>query len=419
VVTIRLGPSPAASLEEKANTIKGILIAFNLLFIECNHRGQCRANELTSTVNNLACSTSAGLALSRKVSTAENDLACIMARSRMIRLADRWKPATGDPHGEDKRRLIRYLLDTNRTATNPVTLAKVLRDIPFETVSHREGLQHKLLGPLRRDSKVFVGTSSAGIFLVTSPEDADATLGFYTWRIRAEMRHARNLRNLAKRTKLFEGHQSAIPDNKERAVIYVDESGNPDIKNHEPPVFVVAAVLVESRKDVAGLDQRFRNAFAAINRPEEHEMRSSGLSEIKHSRVLRELSLLDYQWAAACFDKKRLQSPGFTDPTSFYRYAFQFLIGDLLTVAWQSDLVIDEHSTSEFQSALERYLRKQNSGLPVNRLGAVRFAQSSKERLVQLADLVAGAVRRAVNGEELPLREIEPKMINLQLWPPH
>lgn len=124
---------------------------------------------------------------------------------------------------------------------------------------------------------------------------------------------------------------------------------------------------------------------------------------------MRELSLLDYQWAAACFDKTKLASAGFSDPITFYRYAFQFLIGDLLTVAWQSDLVIDEQSTKEFQSALERYLRRQNSGLPVSRLGDVKFAQSSKERLVQLADLVAGAVRRSVKGDGLPLREVEHK----------
>jgi hypothetical protein len=109
---------------------------------------------------------------------------------------------------------------------------------------------------------------------------------------------------------------------------------------------------------------------------------------------------------------------GFADPITFYRYAFQFLIGELLTIAWQPDLVIDENSTPQFQSALEDYLRRQNSGLPVNRLGSVNFASSGKERLVQLADLLAGAVRRSVEGESMPLREIEHKMVMLQQWPP-
>jgi hypothetical protein len=50
-------------------------------------------------------------------------------------------------------------------------------------------------------------------------------------------------------------------------------------------------------------------------------------------------------------------------------------------------------------------LRPQNSGLPISRLGDVKFAQSSKERLIQLSHLVAGAVRRSVEGAHVPLRE--------------
>jgi Protein of unknown function (DUF3800) len=134
--------------------------------------------------------------------------------------------------------------------------------------------------------------------------------------------------------------------------------------------------------------------------------------------VLRELSLPDYQWAAACFNKPLLTSHGFVDPMTFYRYALQFLVGDLLSLAWQADLVLDQNSTSAVQAELEAYLRRENSGLPVSRLGDVKFSDSSKSRLVQLAGLVAGAVRRSVSGESMPLREIEEKMINLQFWPP-
>jgi hypothetical protein len=304
------------------------------------------------------------------------------------------------------------------TSANPKKINSILKQVEFTRPYRREAFQHQILGPLRRDPRVFVGTSSAGIFLVTTPQDADVTLGFYTWRVRAELRHARNLRALAKRAKLFSGHQSTAAPNKKRAVIYIDESGSPDVLNLAPPVFVVGAVVIDSRQDLADLDQRFKNAFATIHRPEDHELKTSGLSVAKHARVLRELSLLEYQWAAACFVKAKLDSAGFADPKTFYRYAFQFLVGDLLTVAWQADLVIDENSTPEFQAQLETYLRLQNSGLPVGRLQSIKFSPSGKSRLVQLADLVAGAVRLSVEGQSVPLREIEHQMISLQVWPP-
>jgi hypothetical protein len=341
-----------------------------------------------------------------------------MAKSRIVRFAESWRPATNDAFGEDKRRLIEYLLENGIRASNPKPIQSILRLGILTRQYTKEAFQHQILGPLRRDPRVFIGTSNAGIFLVMSAEDADAKLGFYTWRVRAELRHARNLRQLAKRTRLMEGHTSAIPPKKDRATIYLDESGSPNVSDHNPPVFVVAAVLIDSREDLAALDQRFKNAFAVIKRPENHELKAGGLSVNKHTRVLRELSLLNYQWAAACFDKPRLTSPGFSDSLTFYRYAFQFLVGDLLTMAWQADLVLDQNSTDAVQAELEEYLRRENSGLPVSRLGEINFADSSKTRLVQLADLIAGAVRRSVAGDSQPLREIEDKMINLQFWPP-
>ena len=341
-----------------------------------------------------------------------------MAKLRIVRFAETWTPDPDDPLGEDKHRLVAYLLENQVTVENPRSIQSILDAGLFSKSYTRSAFQHQLLGPLREDPRVFIGTSNAGLFLVTTPEDADATLAFYTSRIRAELRHARNLRKLAKRTKLMDGYVSTIPQKKDRATIFLDESGSPNVRDNEPPVFVVAAVVIESRHDLADLEQRFKNAFAAIGRPEDHELKTVGLSVKKHTRVLRELSLLDYQWAAACFDKPRLTTAGFADPMTFYRYAFQFLVGDLLTVAWQADLVLDQHSTQAAEAEFEKHLRRQNSGLAVSRLGSVKFSDSSKTRLVQLADLVAGAVRRSVAGKALPLREIEDKMINLQFWPP-
>src|SRR5688500_7584911 len=129
-----------------------------------------------------------------------------MAKSRLLRLAKMWTPDSDDPFGEDKRRLIRYLLEHNVSSQAPITIPRIQEQVQFTKNYSRNVIQHKLLGPLRRDARVFIGTSPKGLFLVTRPEDVDATLGFYTWRVRAELRHARNLRTLAKRTKLLEGY---------------------------------------------------------------------------------------------------------------------------------------------------------------------------------------------------------------------
>ena len=186
----------------------------------------------------------------------------------------RTRQAQTDSLSLGERRLVRHSYDHPEDSQGSRLLSEV----------SPRGLPARHLRATAQRSQVFIGTSNKGLFIVTTPEDVDTTLGFYTWRIGAELRHARSLRALSKRTKLFKGHKSTIPENKDRAVIYLDESGTPNVADADQPCSSVA-VVIESRKDLAGLEQRFRNAFTTIRRPLDHELKTSGLSAAKHARV--------------------------------------------------------------------------------------------------------------------------------------
>ena len=80
--------------------------------------------------------------------------------------------------------------------------------------------------------------------------------------------------------------------------------------------------------------------------------------------------ILSERTSASSSHKPRLTTAGFADPMMFYRYAFQFLVGDLLTVAWPADLAQDQQSTQAAKAESEEHLRTQNSGLAVSRLGS-------------------------------------------------
>ena len=338
-----------------------------------------------------------------------------MARNRLIQLARRWRPNGEDPRGEDKRLLLDYLLNNGVTASNPKPIDELLV-VPFGSRYKRSAFQHQIVGPLRREPAVFIGVSNAGLFLVTNPTDAATTLDFYATRLRAEQRHVRSLRALAKRTRLFDHLDSDVGAG-QSAIVYMDESGSPGVGDEHDRHFVVAAVMLESHAELARLEQRFGNALAIVRRETLVEVKASNFSKRNLALVLRELSLSGYVWAAACFDKRKLESPGLLDPKTLYRYAFRFVIEDLLAVTWRPTVVIDEYSNVTFQEELAAYLKRQTAGTPQT-IQSVRFAQSSKDRLIQLADLVAGAVRASAMGNHVPLREIEHQSIGLSHWPP-
>ncbi|WP_291988102.1 DUF3800 domain-containing protein [Luteitalea sp.] len=338
-----------------------------------------------------------------------------MARNRLIQLARRWRPSAEDPLGDDKKRLLDYLIDNEVTASNPKPIEDLLA-VPFGGRYKRSAFQHRIVGPLRREPAVFIGVSNAGLFLVTSAVDAATTLDFYATRLRAEQRHVRSLRALARRTKLFEAVDTeSAPAGP--AIVYMDESGSPGVGDEHDQHFVVAAVMLESHAELARLEQRFKNALAIVRRDPTGEAKASSFSKRNLRLVLRELSLAEYVWAAVCFDKARLESAGFRDPTTLYRYAFRFVIEDLLAVTWRPTVVLDEYSTPTFQQELAAYLLRHTTGSPQT-IQSIRFSQSSKDRLVQLADLVAGAVRAAAMGNDGPLREIEHLSLRVSYWPP-
>jgi hypothetical protein len=73
---------------------------------------------------------------------------------------------------------------------------------------------------------------------------------------------------------------------------------------------------------------------------------------------LRELGVVDFQWAAVCFVKERLTSPGFAKAKTLYKHASQFLARHLLTISSRSELFFDEYgaSRSKFDRELQAYL---------------------------------------------------------------
>jgi hypothetical protein len=93
---------------------------------------------------------------------------------------------------------------------------------------------------------------------------------------------------------------------------------------------------------------------------------------------------------------------------------------DLLTRSFRTKLYFDEYraSRSRFDRELQTYLIERNGGLPPEHLKSIAMLPSGKERLIQLADLIAGVVRQAARRNPTLFYSIEDKMIEMRVWPP-
>jgi hypothetical protein len=340
--------------------------------------------------------------------------------SRLLTSATRWKASPADPAGADKQRLITFLLRNGVGCANAVPLRTITAKVRFSKSYSREALQHELIVPLRREGRVFIGTSNRGVYLIESASDADATLSFYTTRIRSELRHVRNLKALTRKYGIFDGFVSSRSGDEE-LLMFFDESGTPSLADIAlQPFFIVCGVVI-SRKSLRKLNDRFEFIAKRIGKPLTFEFRSGALSKTKYKTVLRELAVEDYQWAAVSFKKADLTSAGFSTPTVFYKYAYQFLVSDLLNIAWGASLYFDEYgggAGSVFERQFIEYLRVQNRGLPADRIRSISSLRSGQSRLIQLADLLAGVLKNKLDGSFDLTNEVEEKELWVRLFPP-
>lgn len=84
-----------------------------------------------------------------------------------------------------------------------------------------------------------------------------------------------------------------------------------------------------------------------------------------------------------------------TEADSFYNFFVNKLIQHDGGVLQGASIKIDGSGDREFRRALETYLRRQ---VAVGKIAKFRFAESHRDNLIQLADMVTGAIARSYSN---------------------
>ena len=114
------------------------------------------------------------------------------------------------------------------------------------------------------------------------------------------------------------------------------------------------------------MDKKFQYIKGLINKSNDFEFKSGKLNTKEYIKVLRELSAVDYEYYSVCFVKEKLYSNGFKFPKSFYKYAFSYLIKNLMDyLGGQVNLYFDQYSNknSEFEKEFLNYIGKDYNDL--------------------------------------------------------
>jgi hypothetical protein len=181
-------------------------------------------------------------------------------------------------------------------------------------------------------------------------------------------------------------------------LVLIDESGDSGFKiaKGSTPFFVVAMVIfrdfVEAERASSAI------AVARSRLRIKTEFKFNKCSNVVRDGFFDAVRPFSFAVRALAVDKAQVYSDNLREHKDlFYNYFVQLLLKHDNDVLQGARVKIDGSGDREFKRELERYLRQQ---MAAGKIASVKFAESHRDNLIQLADMAAGAIARSYRQDD-------------------
>jgi hypothetical protein len=207
-------------------------------------------------------------------------------------------------------------------------------------------------------------------------------------------------------------------------LVFIDESGDPGFKfdSGSTDYFIVTLVAFEDSEEALATDQRIQALKGELKFPAEFEFHFNKVKKAYREAFLSAVAGFNWFYFSIVINKRKLTGPGFKFKESFYKYACGLVFENAKPYLDNATVVIDGSGSREFRRELGTYLRKRiNDAKGDSRfIGKIKVQDSQSNNLLQLADMVCGAVARHYGEKEdagIYRRLIAHREIYVQFWP--
>jgi len=205
---------------------------------------------------------------------------------------------------------------------------------------------------------------------------------------------------------------------------FIDESGDPGLKlgAGSSKYFVVALVVFNDHDEALATDQRITLLRRELRLHEQFEFRFNHLKQEFREAFLKAVSPYDFFYFGIVINKAKLFGPGFRFKESFYKYTCGLVFENAKSHLGDAIVVIDGSGSRDFRRQLGSYLRARVNQRPLSSryIREIKLQESHRNNLLQLADMVSGAIARAYSDKadaEAYRQIIQHREIFVQFWP--
>ena len=206
-------------------------------------------------------------------------------------------------------------------------------------------------------------------------------------------------------------------------LVFVDESGDPGLKlgQGSSKYFIVTAVIFEELDEAQAIDLRIGLLRRELNLSQDYEFHFSKNKAIIRETFLKAVGKYDFFYFSIVINKKALYGEGFNYKESFYKYACSLVFENAKPYLNMATIIIDGSGSREFRNQLGTYLRRKINNENNRYIKKVKIKDSRKNNLIQMADMICGAVYRSfklAKKSDSRYRDIvKHREIYVQFWP--
>lgn len=195
--------------------------------------------------------------------------------------------------------------------------------------------------------------------------------------------------------------------------IFIDDSGDAGFKigMGSSKYIVFALIIFKNKESIKYTNNKINSLKQKIGWSEHKEFKLNKTNSIKIKiDFFDNLIDCDFKIKAIVVDKTKIYSDNLkNNSTSFYNFLIKQALAH--TDTKNAKIIIDGSGDRKYQKQVKSYLRKQITGIE-----KIDIAKSDGNNLIQLADMVAGSIRRAKEHKsdgEICLNIIKNKIIDI------
>ncbi|MCE7897775.1 MAG: hypothetical protein DPW11_00195 [bacterium] len=204
---------------------------------------------------------------------------------------------------------------------------------------------------------------------------------------------------------------------KTQQIVFIDDSGDPgfNIANGATTHFVIACIVFNDTlvaEETAIAIKKYRRSLGFSDRSEFKFAKSSDAIKIGFLKIIAKY---DFRIRAVVVDKHRIRSQELqTSHDSFYNYFIKQVLLHSKGSLKDSKIRLDGHGNKLFKKNLTTYLRRELNNRHKKIMRNMRLVDSTQDVLIQMADMIAGAIRRSCDKNK-PENKIYRQLINKKI----